>query len=166
MHQVDKGSYSLYALGTSGYPFYSAIPVNWLKGVDVDDASTCKVDLGQDGLRFQELMVYLAGYSKVGAPVTSSGGSGQAGGAFFVTEADVLQFVDAAASERSIIPLSVLGLSSGDELVNSRNLVKQIEAAWNRRLAEYARSQDRADRPDPGRSGPRQPGPGRGGQER
>ncbi|KAK6089148.1 hypothetical protein P3W45_001868, partial [Vairimorpha bombi] len=87
-----------------------------------------------------------------GVPVTSSGGSGQAGGAF-VTEADVLQFVDAAASERSIIPLSVLGLSSGDELVNSRNLVKQIEAAWNRRLAEYARSQDRADWPDPGRSG-------------
>ncbi|KQV45803.1 hypothetical protein ASC95_27730 [Pelomonas sp. Root1217] len=165
VHRPARGSYSLYALGSSGYPFYSAIPVSHLRDVNPDDPATCKVDLGKNGLRFQELMVYLAAY-KQGALATGNSGAGHAVFNSFVNETDVLQFVDAAASEQSIVPLSVLGVASGDELVNSKKLVKQIAAAWDRRLDEYVRSQPSADRPDPSRPGPRRPAPGRGGWER
>jgi hypothetical protein len=160
-----EGSHSLYALGAADYPFYSSIPVGHLRGVNPDVRATCKVDLGQRGFRFQELMVCLASYKR-DSPATGESGAGQARFNSFVTEADVLKFVDAAAAEQSIIPLSVLGMASGDELVNSNRLVERIAAAWERRLDKYARSQHRHNQPDP--AGPVRPRsrPGRGGQSR
>lgn len=163
VHAGQRGSFSLYALGSPGYPFYASIPIDWLDGVNVDDPRTCKVDLGEKGVRFQELMVMLAGDTGVGSYSTSAGGTGFSGAGSFGTAAEVLDFVDAAASERSILPLMVLGISSGREQVNSLQLVQQIEGLWNERLTEYLRTLDRSG---PDRSGPGRPGPDRGGFSR
>lgn len=156
VHSLERGSFSLYALGSNGHPFYASIPIDWIEGVNMEDPSTCKVDLGEKGVRFQELMLMLAGNTGVGAFSTSSGGAGFSEAGSFGSAAEVLAYVDAAASERSIIPLMVLGVSSGRERVSSHQLVQQIEGMWNKRLSEYIRSRDQSgpDRPGPGRSGP------------
>lgn len=174
VHSIEKGSFSLYALGSLGLPFYAAIPVDWIEGANMDDPSTCKVDLGKQGVRFQELMVMLAGNTGAGAFSKIGGGTGFSQAGSFRKAADVVAFVDAAATERSIVPLMVLGVSSGTELVNTQQLVQQIAKVWDRRLAQHLKTLDRADPDSSGpeqqdsttRSGPRRPGPERGGMSR
>lgn len=140
VHQPPRGSYSLYALGAIGFSFYSAMQLDGISGVDVGDASTCKIELGIHGQRFQELLTALATRARAGARPTAPGDGGKTTCGSFFTAREVVEFVDAAAGERSIVPLDVLAISSGNELVNSRELVHELSAAWTRRVNDHIRS--------------------------
>ncbi len=130
-HQPALGSFGIYALASSAYRFFASIPVNDLQHVLPTAKPTCKVDLAQDGIRLQELILKLS----------SDPAHGQ-----FGTKAAVMQFVDTLASRASIVPLAVLSVSSGKELVPAKDLVQQIKEAWDGRLRAYIDSLTRAQR--------------------
>jgi len=131
VHSTTVGSFGVYALASDAYTFFAATIVNKLGHVVPSVASTCKINLGEEGVRFQEVVLALASDTNCGE---------------FTTSTEVVQFVDALAAERSIIPLTVLGVSSGRELVSGRDLVQLIKASWEERLREH-RQRLRNDNP-------------------
>lgn len=132
-HQPALGSFGIYALASREYPFFASIPVNDLEDVIPTKHSTCQVDLAQDGVRLQELVLKLSS-----DPV-----HGQ-----FRTGAAVMQFVDILASQAAIVPLTVLSVSSGEELVSAKDLARQIKEGWDRRLQAHINSLTRAQKQD------------------
>lgn len=121
-HAPASGSFAIYALASIRYDFFASIAVDALNHVVPKTASTCQIDLAQKGVRFQELAL----------AVTSQPGYGE-----FSTGDAVIKYVDALASQAAIVPLAVLSVSSGQELVSAKDLARQIKAGWDRRLREY-----------------------------
>lgn len=119
VHDPVAGSFGLYAMGALPYYFLSSTVVDKLTHVMPKHSSTCQVDLGDIGARFQEVMVDLISNPAHG---------------YFSTSSAVVSFVDALAAEKSIVPLTVLGISSGNELSPVKALVPQIKAKWEQRL--------------------------------
>lgn len=130
-HQPNLGSFGLYALASIKYPFFASIPVDDLEHVTPMKSPTCLVNLAQDGVRLQELVLKLS----------SDPAHGQ-----FATGAAVMQFVDALASQAAIVPLTVLSVASGEEIVSTKDLVRQIKAGWDRRLQAHIDSLTRAQK--------------------
>lgn len=130
-HRPDFGSFGIYALASIQYSFFSSISVDELKRVVPKESSTCRIDLAQDGVRLQELVVKLS----------TDPSHGQ-----FDTGAAVVQFVDTLARRAAIVPLAVLSVSSGEELVSAKDLVRQIKADWDRRLQAHIDSLTRTQR--------------------
>lgn len=121
-HAPASGSFAIYALASIDYDFFASIAVDGLSAVVPTTASTCQIDLAQRGVRFQELVV----------AVSSHPGHGE-----FSTSDEVIKYVDALASQAAIVPLTVLSVSSGQELVSAKDLARQIKAGWDRRLDKY-----------------------------
>lgn len=130
-HQPALGSFGIYALASREYSFFASIPVNDLEHVIPTERPTCLADLAQNGVRFQELVLKLS----------SDPAHGQ-----FGTGAAVMKFVDALASQAAIVPLTVLSVSSGEELVSAKDLARQIKAGWDRRLQAHIDSLTRAQK--------------------
>ncbi|CAM3700235.1 hypothetical protein [Roseateles saccharophilus] len=122
VHVPGSGSFGLYAMGSASFWFFASTTVDKLAQVMPKVASTCKIDLGDGGTRFQETLLRLAGDSAHGE---------------FSTSAAVLKFVDDLAAQQSIVPLTVLGISAGREVVPVKSLVAQAKALWEQRLVEH-----------------------------
>lgn len=128
VHSTADGSFGLYALASSKHDFYASAPVSSLNHVVPKNPLTCKVDLGNLGLRLQELLLALAWESSLGE---------------FKSGKAVLDYVDKLAAEQAIIPLAVLNVASGYDMHASHDLVQQIKAGWEARLVEHRRNLSR-----------------------
>ncbi|MBB1600837.1 hypothetical protein A9977_12390 [Variovorax sp. UMC13] len=130
-HRPKLGSFGLYALAAMDYDFFASIPVADLASVDPVRGSTCHVDLAEDGTRLQELVLLLSSDPTHG---------------HFDNSAAVLKFVDDLASQNAIVPLAILSVSSGEELVSASDIARQIKAGWDRRLEAHIASLTRAQK--------------------
>lgn len=130
-HRPELGSFGIYALASMGYCFFASILVADLASVDPGKGSTCHVDLAEDGTRLPELVLQLSSDPTHG---------------HFDTSAAVLEFVDDLASEAAIVPLAVLSVSSGEELVSAKHIARQVKEGWDRRLEAHIASLTRAQK--------------------
>ena len=128
VHSTAAGSFGLYALASSAYDFFASTPVPRLNHVVPKNPLTCKVDLGDLGVRLQELLLALAKEASLGE---------------FKSGKEVLEYVDNLAAEKAIIPLAVLSVASGYDMHAGHDLIQQIKAGWEARLVEHRRKLSR-----------------------
>ncbi|GEM_PF-7096641 len=147
VHRPDLGSFGIYALASDQYDFFASSSVEKLGHIDPKVRTDCTIDLAKAGIRLQELILLHS--------TTPTQGQ-------FETGDEVVQFVDVLASGAAIIPLTVLSVTSGEEQIQARQLVRRIKETWDRRLKDHIKSLPEARREQLGLDDDdRYPSPGR-----
>lgn len=123
----SRGSFGMYALASREYRFFTSIPVSGLGSVLPTSRSSCIIDLSKSdtGVRLQELILALVSDPNYGQ---------------FEKADEVVHFIDKIATESAIIPLTVLSVSAGSELVPSKNIVQTVKETWDKRLEAHFKS--------------------------
>lgn len=126
VHQVERGSFGVYALYSDQLPFVGSIFVSKKLAESSRDVDRCSISLANGGQRFQELIVAAA---KQAASI----------GQFETTNA-VIEYLD-HASRQSIVPLKVVSVHSGTGLLEPKRLVEQVEALYAERILQQRQTQ-------------------------
>lgn len=127
VHQPKLGSFGVYALYSDQLPFVSSIFVSESLRENSHVKRLCSISLAKDGARLQELIVAAAGHSQFGQ---------------FESADALLEYLD-HASRASIVPLRVVSVHAGEELIDRKRLVQLVKAHYDERIRQSSQTQDR-----------------------